>query len=99
MSSLLKPSINIRIYKTKNFTVSVQLHPDRFEDPELANLKWVRIYANQSNIAYSDGGRLLLGVESGTAPRTTLIKAARKNAQQELVRMKTLATQLLNIEL
>lgn len=99
MSYLLKPSKNIRVYKTKNFTVSVEHHRDRFEDPELADLKWVRIYANQRNIAYSDGSRLLLGCESGTAPSSTLIKAARKGAQQELARMKALAAQLLTIEL
>ncbi|MEP8041637.1 hypothetical protein ABJY94_18585 [Vibrio parahaemolyticus] len=92
-------SKNIRIYKTKNFTVSVERHSDRFEDQVFANFKWVRIYANQSNIAYKDGSPLLLGCESGSAPSTTLIKAARKSAQQELARMRTLATQLLTIEL
>lgn len=93
------PKQRIRTYKTKNFTVSVERHSDGYIDPDLANFKWVRIYANQSNISYKSGSRLLLGCESGSAPSSTLIKAARKSAQQELARMKALAAQLLTIEL
>lgn len=99
MPYLSESSKKIRIYKTKNFTVSVEHHSDRFEDQVFANFKWVRIYTNQSKIAYKDGSPLLLGCESGSAPSTTLIKAARKIAQQELARMRNLATQLLTIEL
>lgn len=99
MANLTKPSESIRIYKTKNFIVSVQLHPDRHEDPDFANFKWVRIYANQIGITYKGGSQLLLGCEAGSVPRTALIKAARKSAQQELARMKSLAAQLLTIEI
>ncbi|MCY9865106.1 hypothetical protein OTK49_21540 [Vibrio coralliirubri] len=95
---MLTPSNNVRIYKTKNFTVSVEHHTDRIIDSDLAQFKWVRIFANQNGITYKSGSQLLLGCESGSKPSSQLIKMARISAQNELERMQALASSLLTLK-